>query len=186
MKEDYGGFGNYQGPGFTTASNCPIDPTPTAATGTVLVIERGCTALLDKAHNAQAAGAAAVIIVSQADNPAISFAAASTQAIPSYITNRSTLVPPGFPVTGQQLVDASKSTHPLVSVNPTVVRSLGGHLAGFSSPGPLRDETLKPDVAAPGTLYLLRPDLHIAGRWKTIAANEVLRTAALCLGRARA
>ena len=41
-------------------------------------------------------------------------------------------------------------------------------------------------AAAPGTLYLLRPDLHIAGRWKTIAANEVLRTAALCLGRARA
>jgi 3-(3-hydroxy-phenyl)propionate hydroxylase len=41
-------------------------------------------------------------------------------------------------------------------------------------------------AAAPGTLYLLRPDLHVAGRWKTIVANEVLRTAALCLGRARA
>jgi 3-(3-hydroxy-phenyl)propionate hydroxylase len=41
-------------------------------------------------------------------------------------------------------------------------------------------------AAAPGTLYLLRPDLHVAGRWKNIAANEVLRTAALCLGRARA
>ncbi|QWG20376.1 FAD-dependent monooxygenase [Bradyrhizobium sediminis] len=37
--------------------------------------------------------------------------------------------------------------------------------------------------ARPGTLYLLRPDLHIAGRWKTIAADEVLRTARLCLGR---
>jgi 3-(3-hydroxy-phenyl)propionate hydroxylase len=36
--------------------------------------------------------------------------------------------------------------------------------------------------AAPGTLYLLRPDLHIAGRWKTIAAGEVLHTAHLCLG----
>ena len=34
----------------------------------------------------------------------------------------------------------------------------------------------------PGTLYLLRPDLHIAGRWKTIAADEVLQTARLCLG----
>jgi 3-(3-hydroxy-phenyl)propionate hydroxylase len=40
-------------------------------------------------------------------------------------------------------------------------------------------------AAAPGTLYLLRPDLHIAGRWKTIVTNEVLRTAALCLGRER-
>ncbi|TMK53363.1 MAG: PKD domain-containing protein [Actinobacteria bacterium] len=150
----YGGSGNYQGSGFTTAPNCPIDPTPTAATGTVLVIERGCSALTDKAHNAQVAGAAAVIIVSQADNPAISFAASSTQTIPVYITNRSTLVPPGFSVTGQQLVDASKTTHPLVSVNPTIAGNLGGHLAGFSSPGPLRDETLKPDVAAPGTLIL--------------------------------
>jgi 3-(3-hydroxy-phenyl)propionate hydroxylase len=36
--------------------------------------------------------------------------------------------------------------------------------------------------AEPGTLYLLRPDLHIAGRWKTIAADEVLHTARLCLG----
>jgi 3-(3-hydroxy-phenyl)propionate hydroxylase len=36
--------------------------------------------------------------------------------------------------------------------------------------------------AEPGTLYLLRPDLHIAGRWKTIAADEILRTARLCLG----
>ncbi len=38
--------------------------------------------------------------------------------------------------------------------------------------------------AQPGTLYLLRPDLHIAGRWKTIAADEILRTAKICLGRA--
>jgi subtilisin family serine protease len=150
----YGGFGNYQGPGFTTASNCPVDPTPAAATGTVLVIERGCNALLDKAHNAQAAGAAAVIVVSQATNAATSFAASSTQTIPVYITNRSALMPPGFAVSGQQLVDASKTTHPLVSVDPTIVAHLGGHLAGFSSPGPLRDETLKPDVAAPGTLIL--------------------------------
>jgi 3-(3-hydroxy-phenyl)propionate hydroxylase len=36
--------------------------------------------------------------------------------------------------------------------------------------------------AAPGTLYLLRPDLHIAGRWKSIAADEILHTARLCLG----
>ena len=36
--------------------------------------------------------------------------------------------------------------------------------------------------AEPGTLYLLRPDLHIAGRWKSIAADEILHTARLCLG----
>jgi 3-(3-hydroxy-phenyl)propionate hydroxylase len=36
--------------------------------------------------------------------------------------------------------------------------------------------------AGPGTLYLLRPDLHIAGRWRSIAADEILHTARLCLG----
>jgi 3-(3-hydroxy-phenyl)propionate hydroxylase len=38
--------------------------------------------------------------------------------------------------------------------------------------------------AQPGTFYLLRPDLHLAGRWKAVAADEVLETARLCLGRA--
>ena len=37
--------------------------------------------------------------------------------------------------------------------------------------------------AAPDTLYLLRPDLHIAGRWKTIVPDEILRTANICLGK---
>jgi 3-(3-hydroxy-phenyl)propionate hydroxylase len=37
--------------------------------------------------------------------------------------------------------------------------------------------------AVPGTLYLLRPDLHIAGRWKTIIPAEILLTAAICLGK---
>ena len=38
--------------------------------------------------------------------------------------------------------------------------------------------------APPGALYLLRPDLHIAGRWKTIAADDILRTAEICQGKA--
>lgn len=37
--------------------------------------------------------------------------------------------------------------------------------------------------AQSGTFYLLRPDLHIAGRWKATVSNEILRTARLCLGR---
>jgi 3-(3-hydroxy-phenyl)propionate hydroxylase len=37
--------------------------------------------------------------------------------------------------------------------------------------------------AQPGTLYLLRPDLHIAGRWKTVIAGEIMQTAQICLGR---
>jgi 3-(3-hydroxy-phenyl)propionate hydroxylase len=37
-------------------------------------------------------------------------------------------------------------------------------------------------AATPGTIYLLRPDLHIAGRWKTAVPAEILKTAGLCLG----
>jgi 3-(3-hydroxy-phenyl)propionate hydroxylase len=37
-------------------------------------------------------------------------------------------------------------------------------------------------AAAPGTLYLLRPDLHIAGRWKTFIPDEIVKTAKICLG----
>jgi len=37
-------------------------------------------------------------------------------------------------------------------------------------------------AARPGTLYLLRPDLHIAGRWKAVVPGEILKTAGLCLG----
>jgi 3-(3-hydroxy-phenyl)propionate hydroxylase len=65
-------------------------------------------------------------------------------------------------------------------------KRLAALLIGTSHVGDADGEIARLYAAVPGTLYLLRPDLHIAGRWKTIAANEVLRTAALCLGRARA
>ena len=38
-------------------------------------------------------------------------------------------------------------------------------------------------AAVPGAFYLLRPDLHIAGRWKVIVRDEILQTANICLGR---
>ncbi len=37
-----------------------------------------------------------------------------------------------------------------------------------------------------GTLYLLRPDLHVAGRWKQIAPEEICHTARTWLGRTAA
>jgi 3-(3-hydroxy-phenyl)propionate hydroxylase len=37
-------------------------------------------------------------------------------------------------------------------------------------------------AAGPGTLYLLRPDLHVAGRWKAAVSSEILKTAGICLG----
>ncbi|KAF0121706.1 MAG: putative monooxygenase, partial [Xanthobacteraceae bacterium] len=37
--------------------------------------------------------------------------------------------------------------------------------------------------AVPGTVYLIRPDLHVAGRWKQAAADELLATLDAGLGR---
>jgi 3-(3-hydroxy-phenyl)propionate hydroxylase len=58
---------------------------------------------------------------------------------------------------------------------------------GFSSePGAISDgdgAIARLFDAASGALYLLRPDLHIAGRWKAIVPGEILRTASICLGR---
>jgi 3-(3-hydroxy-phenyl)propionate hydroxylase len=58
---------------------------------------------------------------------------------------------------------------------------------GFSSgPGAIPDgdgAIARLFDAASGALYLLRPDLHIAGRWKAIVAGEILQTAGICLGR---
>lgn len=62
----------------------------------------------------------------------------------------------------------------------------------FQRQGSVPEASAIPDVdgaiarlfgAEPGTLYLLRPDLHIAGRWKAIVPGEILRTAGICLGR---
>ena len=38
--------------------------------------------------------------------------------------------------------------------------------------------------AEPGTFYLLRPDLHVAGRWKHIERQEIVETLRIGLGRA--
>ncbi|MGH6708735.1 MAG: FAD-dependent monooxygenase [Bradyrhizobium sp.] len=65
-------------------------------------------------------------------------------------------------------------------------KRLAALLIGTSHVSDADGEIARLYAAAPGTLYLLRPDLHVAGRWKAIAPNEVLRTAALCLGRVRA
>jgi 3-(3-hydroxy-phenyl)propionate hydroxylase len=58
----------------------------------------------------------------------------------------------------------------------------GGAAAGANAIADADGEMARLFAAEPGTLYLLRPDLHIAGRWKTIVADEIVRTAGICLG----
>jgi 3-(3-hydroxy-phenyl)propionate hydroxylase len=58
-----------------------------------------------------------------------------------------------------------------------------GSAAGAKAITDTNGEIARLFAAGPDTFYLLRPDLHIAGRWKTVVADEALRTASLCLGR---
>jgi 3-(3-hydroxy-phenyl)propionate hydroxylase len=62
---------------------------------------------------------------------------------------------------------------------PLVIESTGNTAGAINDAG---GESSRLFGAEPGTLYLLRPDLHIAGRWTKVATDEVLHTARLCLG----
>jgi 3-(3-hydroxy-phenyl)propionate hydroxylase len=64
---------------------------------------------------------------------------------------------------------------------PVLVTS-GGSASEAKTIADVDGEIARLFAAAPGTLYLLRPDLHIAGRWKAVVPGEILRTAGLCLG----
>jgi 3-(3-hydroxy-phenyl)propionate hydroxylase len=64
---------------------------------------------------------------------------------------------------------------------PIVVAS-GGPASEANAIADRDGEIARLFAAVPGTLYLLRPDLHIAGRWKAVVPGEILKTAGLCLG----
>ncbi|MEH2546159.1 3-(3-hydroxy-phenyl)propionate hydroxylase [Bradyrhizobium sp. AZCC 2262] len=63
-----------------------------------------------------------------------------------------------------------------------VLVSSGGSASDAKTIADRDGEIARLFAAAPGTLYLLRPDLHIAGRWKAVVPGEILKTAGLCLG----
>jgi len=63
-----------------------------------------------------------------------------------------------------------------------VLVSSGGSASDSKTIADQDGEIARLFAAAPGTLYLLRPDLHIAGRWKAVVPGEILKTAGLCLG----
>ena len=74
----------------------------------------------------------------------------------------------------------------LAKLDRRFVSILIQHAGSAPAAGAIPDETgeiTRLFAAEPGTLYLLRPDLHIAGRWKTIAPAEIRRTTSIFLGR---
>ncbi len=63
-----------------------------------------------------------------------------------------------------------------------IVVSLGRTASATNAVTDADGEIARLFAAAPGTLYLLRPDLHIAGRWRALDPGEILKTAGICLG----
>jgi 3-(3-hydroxy-phenyl)propionate hydroxylase len=64
----------------------------------------------------------------------------------------------------------------------SIVVSSESNTAAANSIADADGEIARLFAATPGTLYLLRPDLHIAGRWKTAVPAEIVKTTGLCLG----
>jgi 3-(3-hydroxy-phenyl)propionate hydroxylase len=72
----------------------------------------------------------------------------------------------------------------LAAIDPHLtVLVVGSAAAGHDLIADPDGEIARIYAAEPGNLYLLRPDLHVAGRWKRITPQEVLRTASTCLGK---
>ncbi|MCF6225230.1 MAG: S8 family serine peptidase [Xanthomonadales bacterium] len=114
----------------------------------IAVIARGSCGFLDKANNASAAGAIAMIVYSDTRSPVIMSLAAST--IPSVMISQTD----GLAVSS--FISANSGS--TGSINYPVVANLNGvadALASFSSRGPNSAfDVLKPDIMAPGVNIL--------------------------------
>ena len=115
------------------------------AKGKVLLIDRGEIPFVDKLTNAKNAGAVAVIFANNIDNAELNvYLGEAVDTLHSVgITKED----------GQALKDAiNNSSEPLKVkfTNNGVTFTEGDLLAEFSSRGPVSDETIKPDVVAPG------------------------------------
>lgn len=111
--------------------------------GRLTVIDRGSCAVSEKGFNAQQAGAIGVIVVSQANQqPAAVGLGGPPPTVP--------VVMIAYP-NGQRLDDLLRAgTGISASLGANVVADLRDVLSGFTSRGPARSGTLKPDLSAPG------------------------------------
>jgi minor extracellular serine protease Vpr len=126
--------------------------------GKAVLIERGICSFADKVNAAAGAGARAVIVfnkdISEGEDGGETLIRmdVTNTTIPSVFIARSD---------GLALRDYLKSnSDALISLNPIAsIRAVSDVIAPFSSRGPSTLESLKPDVAAPGT-YIYSADLR--------------------------
>lgn len=126
----------------------PFAPAPGSLAGKIALIRMGGCSSYEKARNAQAAGAAAVLLW---NNTNVNFPAVQNLAGPVPITV------PAAVLSGASglLLDGRLAAGPVSLTWSAEILSIpsntGYQLAGFSSSGPSPTLTLKPNLGAPGT-----------------------------------
>lgn len=136
--------------GCTVAGDSPY--TPGQFTGRVVVIRRGTCAFVEKAANAQAAGAIAVIIANNQGGTAIILPGGGP---PAGIPMGGVTENDGLAIRNALLADLGPDpTEVDINGVPTLVPRPADWMASFSSRGPQPFEQLKPDITAPGSLIV--------------------------------
>jgi len=120
----------------------PIDAVPA---GSIVLISRGACTFVDKIANAEAAGAAGVVVYNNVAGDPIVMGGSGTFGIPAVMVSLSD------GQTIQAAVEAGDTVNVTLSADVVIAKpELADQLAGFTSRGPGFGNTFKPDVAAPG------------------------------------
>jgi subtilisin family serine protease len=134
--------------------------------GKIALIRRGTCGFSEKAKNAEAAGALAVVLYNNQ---------------PGLVTPQLATAPQvAIPVVMISQIDGEEIHNRLVTSavdltwhsEVTAVNPLGGLISGFSSYGPAADLTLKPDIGAPGGLIRSTYPLEDGG-YNTISGTSM-------------
>ena len=119
---------------------CGASPLPGVSAGDIAVVSRGTCSFAEKGANAEAAGAAALIVVNNGPSGTFFPGGVDTLSIPVFIFDQTY---------GPALIAANGQTHTITDVFvPSPFKQLP---TSFTSGGPRDlDDALKPEVSAPG------------------------------------
>ncbi|MGF1616343.1 MAG: S8 family serine peptidase [Acidimicrobiia bacterium] len=120
----------------------PIDPVPA---GSIVLISRGACVFVDKIANAEAAGAAGVVVYNNVAGDPFVMGGSGTFSIPAVMVS----LADGQTI--QAAVEGGSTVNVTLSADTVIAKpELADLLADFTSRGPGYGNTFKPDVAAPG------------------------------------
>lgn len=166
----------------STADGCTATgaPAPGSLTGTVVLIRRGTCGFAEKAANAQAAGAAGVVLYNNAPgfiNPTVVGPVPITIPVVAITATEGALI--------DSRIAAGAVTMTWTSGTVSIPNPTGNLISTFSSYGLSPDLTLKPDIGAPGGSINSTYPLELGGNANisgtSMASPHVAGAAALLL-----